>query len=120
MAFQKLLLLASYPSAPPTTPYAPPPFPNILLKSPTRNSGFSQAAKCPPFEDQFSNTKVPSVRAHAFGTPAISCGNCVKPRGTLVHAKNALSLFSPHQLGSGFSASKYVRTEAPGPALENQ
>ena len=37
-----------YPFFPATTPNAGPPFPNIFLKSPTRSSGRSYAAKCPP------------------------------------------------------------------------
>lgn len=53
-----------YPSFPLTTLYAFPPLPNIFLTSPTRISGFSYAAKCPPCVCSASNTTLPSDRAH--------------------------------------------------------
>ena len=44
------------------TPSAPPPLPNMALTSPTSNSGFSYAAKCPPSSCTLSKTTGPNVR----------------------------------------------------------
>lgn len=72
-------LSLSYPFFPSTTPYAPPPFPNISLRSETMASGFSQAAKCPPSLWSLSKTTGPSVRPHVFGTMPMSLGKYARP-----------------------------------------
>ena len=41
-------MIQEYPSFPGTTPWAAPPFPNILRRSCASSFGFSNAGKCPP------------------------------------------------------------------------
>lgn len=68
------LLRLSYPFFPGTTPYAPPSFPNIVLRSRASSSGFSVAKKCPPESLSDSNTTSPRVLHHVFGRTESSFG----------------------------------------------